>query len=234
MPRRARLDLPPIPLHITHRGVNRAAVFVDAVDRRHYLTLLASLTAEHEVAVHAYVLMGNHVHLLTSATRHGATSATLRRLPQCNVQAFNRRHRRTGTLWEGRFKSCLVSAEDYVLQAYRYIELNPVRAMMVERPERYPWSSVHANLGCCADPVVTPHAAFLALGADAAERQQTYLDWLYAGVDSEQLAVIRAHLAQERALGDRRFQAMVEKALNRPVAVRPGGRARRERGPGSG
>ena len=109
--------------------------------------LLTESARDNDMAIHAYVLMGNHVHLLVSTTRPGALSDAMRQLGQNYVPAFNRRHRRTGTLWEGRFKSCLVSTDHYLLTVYRYIELNPVRAAMVQAPEDHPWSSVHANLG---------------------------------------------------------------------------------------
>lgn len=135
MPRRPRLEIPGIPLHITRRGVNRAAVFVDDDDRGHYLALLGATLHKHGVALHAYMLMGNHVHLLASAAHPESISRALRSHGQCYVQAFNRRHRRTGTLWEGRFKSCLVDADRYFLTVCRYIELNPVRAAMVAAPE---------------------------------------------------------------------------------------------------
>lgn len=119
MPRRPRLELPGIPMHITQRGVNRGAIFVDDEDRAHFLALLGQELQRAHVALHAYVLMGNHVHLLATATEAGAVSSALRRQGQCYVQAFNRRHGRTGTLWEGRFKSSLVDSEQYLLTVYR-------------------------------------------------------------------------------------------------------------------
>jgi len=228
MPRRARLELPGVPLHVTHRGVNRCGIFIDDEDRHHYLRLLVLFARQRGLAIHAYVLMSNHVHLLSSSASPGAASEALRRTAQCYVQMFNQRHRRTGTLWEGRFKSCLVGTDRYVLTVYRYIERNPVRAGIVSRPEEHPWSSVHANLGLRFDSLVTPHECFVALGADANARRTAYRDWLHTGEDEEQLQMIRRHLAQQRAYGDSRFQAMVEKTLNRPASVRSRGRPARD------
>ncbi len=164
MPRRPRLVIPGIPLHITQRGVNRAAVFVDAEDRRFYLELLAETAASGSIRIHAYALMGNHVHLLVSPIQAGDLAHAMRLLNQRYVAAFNRRHRRTGTLWEGRFRSCLVDSESYVLALYRYIDLNPVRAAMVEAPEQHVWSSARANLGLAFEPWLIPHAVYCALG----------------------------------------------------------------------
>lgn len=224
MPRRPRLELPGIPLHVVQRGVNRAAVFVDDDDRGHYRALLHDHFNRQQVALHAYVLMGNHIHLLASAGAAGAISRALRNLGQCYVQAFNRRHGRTGTLWEGRFKSSLVDTQAYLLTVYRYIELNPVRAAMAAWPEDYRWSSARANLGLRHEPLVTPHPAFSAFVATASKDSTPYRDWLHAPIDTAQTEAIRMHIQQERALGQPRFQAMVAKALNRPVAVRPRGR----------
>ena len=145
MPRQARLDIPGIPLHITQRGVNRCAIFLDDDDRRHYLGLQGGSAAKHGLGIHAHVLMGNHVHLLVSSDELGRVSLAMRQLGQAYVSAFNRRHRRAGTLWKGRFKSSLIDSDTYLLTAYRYIELNPVRAAMVEQQEHHHWSSVHAN-----------------------------------------------------------------------------------------
>ena len=128
MPRRPRLELPGYPLHVTHRGVNRAATFLDGDDFACYRQWLDEALAEHGVALHAYALMSNHVHLLLTPAAVGSLSRAMSRLGQRYVPAFNRKHGRTGTLWEGRFKSCLVDSERYLLVVHRYIELNPVRA----------------------------------------------------------------------------------------------------------
>ena len=160
MPRQPRLEIPGIPVHVTQRGVNRCAVFLDDDDRQHYLKLLAASEQRHALQIHAYVLMGNHVHLLISSEKAGALSKAMRQVGQNYVSTFNRRHRRTGTLWEGRFKSCLVDSNRYLLTVYRYIELNPVRAAMVELPEHYSWSSVHANLALLQDRSSLPMRHF--------------------------------------------------------------------------
>ncbi|WP_051084230.1 transposase [Rudaea cellulosilytica] len=227
MPRRPRLVIAGIPLHITQRGVNRAATFIDDEDCELYRELLAESAANYAISVHAYALMSNHVHLLVTPIRAGDLAAAMRLLNQRYVLAFNRRHHRTGTLWESRFRSCLVDTERYLLTVYRYIDLNPVRAAMVDAPERYIWSSARTNLGLASDPCVIPHPVYTALGTDENARIEAYGKWLRSGVADEDLAAIRTHLQQERALGSPRFQAMVAKTLNRPVAVRPRGRPRK-------
>lgn len=227
MPRRPRLELPNVPLHIIQRGVNRCAVFIDCADRRHYLRLLRTAAQDHGVAVHAYVLMGNHVHLLATGQAVGSISSAMHWLGQCYVQAFNRSHRRTGTLWDGRFKSCLVDSDNYLLTVYRYIELNPVRAAIADAPEKYAWSSAQGNLGFWSDPTLTPHPVFLALAADVKARSRVYWHWLLQGISSEELKAIRLHLQQEKALGSERFRSMVRRTLNRDVSWRPPGRPKR-------
>jgi putative transposase len=214
-------------MHVTQRGVNRCATFVDDVDRMHYLHLLIDRSRKLLVKVHAYVLMSNHVHLLLSSDELGATSRMMRQVGQSYVASFNQRHQRTGTLWEGRFKSCLIGTEDYLLTVYRYIELNPVRAAMVEAPEHYAWSSVHANLGRRIDPLVSPHEVFVALGSNAEQRADAYRTWLREGVNDNELLRIREHLRRERALGNHRFEAMVERSLGRSAIMRPRGRPQR-------
>jgi len=224
--RRPRLELPGIPLHITHRGVNRGATFLDDDDCAAYLHHLQIAATAQGVRLHGYVLMTNHVHLLASADEAGAVSRTMQALGRRYVRALNARHGRTGTLWEGRFKSCLVDSDSYLLRCLRYIELNPVRASMTDHPEMHRWSSVHAHLGIRSDPRLTPHPGYLALGADPATRAKRYRTLLLEPLHAGDLADIRDHIRQERALGSPRFQAMVEKALNRPVVVRPVGRPR--------
>jgi putative transposase len=226
MPRRPRLVIAGIPLHVTQRGVNRAAIFLDQQDHRLYLELLAEVAAANAVSVHAYALMSNHVHLFITPDHVGDLARAMRLLNQRYVGTFNRRHRRTGTLWESRFRSSLVDSERYALTLYRYIELNPVRAAMVDAAQRYPWSSARTNLGIDPDPRVTPHPSYTALGHDIVTRTSAYGDWLRSGVTNHEIAAIRIHLQQERALGCPHFQTMVARTLNRPVTVRPRGRPR--------
>lgn len=224
--RRPRLELPGIPLHVTHRGVNRAATFLDDDDCAAYLHHFQLASAAYGVRLHGYVLMTNHVHLLASADEAGAISGTMQALGRRYVRAINARHGRTGTLWEGRFKSCPVDSDRYLLRCLRYIELNPVRAAMVDRPEAYRWSSVHAHLGTRSDSRLTPHPSYLMLGPDQDTRARRYRELLVEPLNADELSAIRDHIRQERALGSPRFQAMIEKALNRPVAIRQAGRPR--------
>lgn len=224
MPRSPRLVLPGIPLHVIQRGVNRAALFVDDEDRRHYLRLLRTACRKHGVAIHAFVLMGNHVHLLITPSASEGLAPAMRQCGQNYVQYFNKRHVRSGTLMQGRFKSCLVDSDGYLLMVHRYIELNPVRAALVAFPEDYRWSSARVYLGLEHSPMLTPHACYNALGPTPESRADAYGQWLQAGIQPEERERIVAYVAQERALGSARFQGMVERALQRSVVCRPGGR----------
>lgn len=226
MPRRARLVLPNQPLHVTQRGVNRAAIFLDDEDRHHYRRLLRAACSAHHVAIHAFVLMDNHVHLLLTPRTAASLALAMRVSGQSYVQAFNARHGRSGALWQGRFNSCLVDSDRYLLTVCRYIELNPVRAAMVARPQDYRWSSVHTHLGTACDPLISPHPLFLGLGNTIEARASAYRRWLQEDQDPEELANIRRYIAQQRALGDPRFQTMVEKTLNHTAVYRPDGRPR--------
>ena len=225
MPRTARLVLPSVPLHITQRGVNRAAIFLDDQDRLHYKHVVRDAFVKNGIALHAYVLMDNHVHLLATPMDAKSLCRAMRYAGQHYVQYFNHRHGRSGTLWQGRFKSCLVQDDRHLLQVIRYIELNPVRAAMTTTAEAYRWSSVHAHLGG-NDPLLTPHPVFLATGPTSDARGALYRAWLEEAVDEDEVANIRRYIAQERALGNPRFQAMVAKTLGQHAAVRPEGRPR--------
>lgn len=226
MPRLPRLEIPGVPMHVTQRGINKGAIFLDADDRHHFRQLLRRAFRDEGIDLHAFVLMDNHFHLLLTSRMAGALSGAMGRVGQTYVQAFNLRHKRCGALWQGRFKSCLVQSERYLLAVMRYIELNPMRAAMVETPEDYRWSSVHTHLAHACDPLVTPHPLYLALGNNPAERGQAYRQWLDAGIAPDDLQRLRAYATQERALGNERFQHMVETTLGRPAACRPRGRPR--------
>lgn len=174
MPRPQRLIVPGVALHIIQRGNNRIACFKDDRDHLMYLAHLRQLAERYDCAVHAYCLMTNHVHLLVTPQTDDACTGLMRDLGQRYVQYFNRRHQRSGTLWEGRFRSCLVESAMYVLACYRYIELNPVRAGMVDHASGYLWSSYAVNGGMRSDPLVSYHAEFLALGGTAGVRHAAY------------------------------------------------------------
>lgn len=225
MPRRARLVIPEVPLHIIQRGVNRCAIFLDSDDREHYLSLLKCAAENNCVDIHAYVLMSNHVHLLVTAHDSVSISTAMHRLGQCYVQAFNRKHKRTGTLWEGRFKSCLVDSEEYLLEVYRYVELNPVRAAMTDSAPAYRWSSAQGNLGIRVDPLLSPHKVFQAFENNG-KCSKAYAQWLKQGTSDDDLETVRAYLQQEKALGSPRFQAMVERTLGREATWKARGRPR--------
>jgi putative transposase len=185
MPRQARLVLPDVALHVVQRGHNRQACFGGDTDHLVYLTLLHDLSARTACALHAYCLMTNHVHLLLTPSRPDACARLMRNLGQRYVQYFNRRHRRSGTLWEGRYRSCLVDSAQYVLACHRYIELNPVRAGMVSSAGAYRWSSHNGNAGLGENKLLSPHPEYLALSHDA------YQGLFTKGDDPAFLAVIR-------------------------------------------
>jgi putative transposase len=174
MARHPRLILPGVALHIIQRGNNRNACFRQDSDYLTYLAHLRHLSAKYHCEVHAYCLMTNHVHLLLTPAASDTCAWLMRDLGRCYVRYYNRRHGRSGTLWEGRFRSCIAESAQYVVACYRYIELNPVRAGMVHHPSEYPWSSHAVNTGMRADPMVKPHCEFLALAANATSRHAVY------------------------------------------------------------
>lgn len=215
-------------MHITQRGNNRCAVFLDDEDFNHYRQSLSDALALEQIKLHAYALMNNHVHLLISVESAGQFSRAMCQLGRRYVRYFNQRHGRSGTLWEGRYKSCLVGGSDYLLNVLRYIELNPVRAALVDCAENYRWSSARHHLGIQPDGLVTSHPCYIALGSEREKRVETYRAMLDEKMSDDDRALIRSHMQQERALGNLKFQLMVEKTLNRPARVRPIGRPRNE------
>jgi len=215
MPRRARLRLANLPLHLIQRGNNRGACFFAADDNSFYLHLLESLAAKFGCAVHAYVLMTNHVHLLLSPRAADGASLLMKHLGQRYVQYVNRTHGRSGTLWEGRFRSSLVQTEGYLLRCYCYIELNPVRAGMAAHPADYRWSSFRANARGLSDSLVTPHPQYMALGTDAPARRAAYLELFHGARDATELEEIRRAVNAGYALGSERFRKQVEAVTGR-------------------
>ena len=214
MPRPARLNLPGIPQHITQRGNNRQACFFASADYALYLSLLTGACRKHRCTVHAYVLMTNHVHLLITPETPMGVSLVFRDLGRDYVRQFNKAYHRTGTLWEGRFKSSLVDKEAYCLACYRYIELNPVRAGMVNHPSKYRWSSFNINaLGNSSD-LITPHESWLELGDTHANRLTAYCHLFEEVLDQHQLNEIRHGMKKGLPTGDNSFKRQIEEALS--------------------
>jgi Transposase and inactivated derivatives len=171
--------------------------------------------------------MTNYVHLLLTPPTAGSVSRMMQKLGRQYVGQFNARHKRTGTLWEGRYKSCLVDSETYVLSCYRYIELNPVRARMTDDPTQFLWSSCAANCAHRDDPLLSPHIAYMTLGSAPAERATAYQILLRETLSEDDLHDIRIYLQQQRALGRDDFRAMIEAKTHRFAATRPAHRPAR-------
>lgn len=180
MARLARLYLPGCAHHLIQRGNNREACFYGETDYKVYLAFLKDAAVKYQVFIHAFVLMTNHVHLLATPSDEKGVSLMMQAQGRKYVQYFNHAHSRTGTLWEGRYKSTLVDSDSYLLTVYRYIELNPVRAGMVSHASEYPWSSYGYNALAKEIQLVTPHQKYLDLGQTTEDRQQAYRSCLGA------------------------------------------------------
>ena len=230
MGRHARLVVPGIALHVYQRGNNKQVCFRDVNDRLVYLAMMRDLVARHPCALHAYCLMTNHVHLLLTPESMTACALLMRDLAGCYASYFNRRYGRTGTLWEGRFGSCLVDSPRYVLGCYRYVEVNPVRAAMVKKALDYDWSSARANAGMVSAQELAPHAEYIALGGDEEVRQCAYRALLEAGDDPLALKSLREATSSGYPLVGDRLKADLERSGARLGPSKPGPRSATDRG----
>jgi putative transposase len=215
-----------IPVHVIQRGNNRQPCFYEENDRSFYLFHLGRLLTKAGCALHAHCLMTNHVHLLLTPNSLDSCGALMKGVGQIHTQYMNRTYGRTGSLWEGRFRSCLVQAEDYLLACYRYIEMNPVRANLVSHPREYAWSSYLANAEGKASALVTPHDEYARLGQAGEERRNRYRELVAEVLDSRLIDAIRAATNGNFALGDARFRQQVSIALGRPASRGSPGRPR--------
>lgn len=215
MARLPRFVLVGHPQHLIIRGNNRDPVFVADQDYRFFLDKLADAAKKHHCEIHAYVLMTNHIHLLATPNTENGLSKMMQMLGRYYVQYFNYTYRRSGTLWEGRYKASLIDSERYALLCYRYIELNPVRSNMVKHPSEYPWSSYRTNALGHADPLVKPHPIYLALGREEDERCTRYRDLFRSQIDDWALAQIRESTNKAWVLGSEHFKQLIAGQLNR-------------------
>jgi putative transposase len=225
MPRQPRFWYPGAVLHVVQRGNNRAPIFADDRDRRWFLAALTEASRLHGAAVHAYVLMPNHIHMVATPARADALPRMMQTLGRRYVGYFNHRHRRTGTLWEGRYKATLVESERYLLTCMRYVELNPVRARMVTAPADFRWSSYHHNAVGMPDTLITCHSVYRHLAPELEQCQAAYRQWCGQALAEDELRAIRDATRFEWVLGSDAYQQFVLTRTGRRASRSHMGRA---------
>lgn len=224
MARLPRLTVPGYPHHIIQRGNNRQAIFASAADYQFLLDLLEENAKKFGVAIHAYVLMGNHFHLLATPETTDALPQMMQAVGRRYVRYFNDSQKRSGTLWEGRYKSTLIQTERYLLACMAYIDLNPVRAGLAAQARDYPWSSHAHYIGLRTDRLITPHALYWELGNTPFAREAAYAELVRAGVSSEQQQALTQSALRGWALGEADFVAELQKKTARRVIKALAGR----------
>ncbi len=215
MARLPRLTLAGYPHHIIQRGNNRQAIFSSNADYQTLLDLLDENARKFEVELHAYVLMSNHFHLLATPETGEGLPAMMQAVGRRYVRYFNDSQRRSGTLWEGRYKSTLIQTDRYLLACMAYIDLNPVRAALTAQARDYPWSSHGHYIGQRNEKLITPHSLFWGLGNTPFAREAAYAQWVQAGVTAEHQAALTQATLHGWALGDQNFIADLEKRTDR-------------------
>lgn len=224
MARLPRLTVPGYPHHVIQRGNNRQPIFSSAADRDFFLDLLDENARKFGVALHAYVLMDNHFHLLATPQTDTALPQMMQAVGRRYVRYFNDRQQRTGTLREGRYKSTLVQAERYLLACMVYIDLNPVRSGMVAQARDYPWSSHGHYIGLRNDRLITPHPLYWALGNTPFAREAAYGSLVLAGVSAHQQEVLTQSTLHGWALGEPAFVGLLQKTTSRRLSKKSAGR----------
>ncbi len=225
MARLPRLSVPGYPHHVIQRGNNRQAIFSTPADYRLLLNLLDENTKKFDVAVHAYVLMSNHFHLLATPETQDGLPQMMQAVGRRYVRYFNDAQGRTGTLWEGRYKSTLIQTDRYLMACMAYIDLNPVRGGLVAQARDYPWSSHGHYIGQQADRLITPHALYWELGNTPFAREAAYAELVNTGVSVDQQQVLTKATLSGWALGEADFvndlQKKTERRVNKVSAGRP-------------
>ncbi len=228
MARLSRVSPIGIAQHVMQRGNNREICFVNKEDMKAYLNWLKVFSKKYQVDVHAWVLMTNHVHILCTPNEEGAISKMMQSIGRMYVRYFNFTYQRSGTLWEGRYKSNLIQSGQYLLELYRYIELNPVRASMVTDPSEYSWSSYHCNALGIATELQTPHEIYTALGKSRDERQKNYQALFKSHISTELLKEITNSVDKGLALGNEQFTMQIEALTDKRVTPRKAGRPKKQ------
>jgi putative transposase len=226
MARLPRLTVPGHLHHVIQRGNNGQVVFADATDHELLLALIDEHARKHRVALHAYVLMGNHFHLLATPETDEGIPQLMQSVGRRYVRKFNVRHGRTGTLWEGRYRSTVIQPEPYLLPCMVYLDLNPVRAGIVAEPGDYPWSSYRHYTGGHADKLITPHSLYWQLGNTPFARDEAYTALVHAGITDAQKRALTESAMRGWALGDSSYLTRLQGLTNRRVARATAGRPR--------
>jgi putative transposase len=219
MARNRRYFVENLSHHIIHRGNNRVAIFRESQDYERYYLVLERASSVCGVAVHAFAFMSNHVHLIVTPETEHAVPRLMQKMGARYVPYFNRRYARTGTLWEGRYKSFPIDTDEYFLTCIRYVELNPVRAGVVETPEQYQWSSHRTHAWGAKSSLIQVHAVMQTLGRDDAERQSKYREFCSEAVTLEQLRSVRDAVQSGKALGGRTFERKVDLETRHPTLI---------------
>jgi len=227
MARRPRPDIAGFPLHLVQRGNNRADCFFSDFDRTAYVRWLGQYAADLGVAIHAWVLMTNHVHLLLTPPSTTHVSLLMQMLGRRYVRYVNHNYNRSGTLWEGRFRACAVHAEGYLINCMRYIELNPLRAGLVSDPGEHLWSSYRRNALGRADPLVVEHSLYTALGTTLSDRQSAYRKLIQERLNEGELKDIRTATSSGNLLASEPFRKQLERTRGAPLGPAPRGRPKK-------
>lgn len=224
MARLPRLVVPHQPHHVIQRGNDRQLIFREEADYQVFLKWLGEAARQFKVAIHAYVLMPNHVHLLATPSDSVGLGRMMQWVGRYYVPYFNLKYGRVGTLWQGRYKATVIDSERYFMICSRYIELNPIRAGIASLPEEYPWSSYAHHVGVKPDPLITDHVLYWALANTPFGREAAYRGLVEQGLTSAEVAEISSATLKGWALGSDKFKARLEKEANR--RVQPGKRGR--------
>lgn len=224
MARLPRLSIPGYPHHVIQRGNNRQAIFARPEDYQFLLDLLDENARKFGVAVHAYVLMDNHFHLLVTPEAPDSLPKMMQAVGRRYVRHFNAKHGRSGTLWEGRYKSTLIQTERYLLACMAYIDLNPVRSGLVAHARDYPWSSHGHYIGQKTERLITPHPLYWELGNTPFAREAAYADLVNEGLSADKQWALTQSTLHGWALGDPDFVADLQKKTERRVSKTRAGR----------
>lgn len=224
MARKTRFVIPGVPQHVIQRGNNREPCFFSKEDYLRYLAELNNTAKKNQAEIHAYVLMTNHVHLLVTPGHAHSISHMMQDLGRSYVRYINHTYKRTGTLWEGRYKAGLIDSEAYLLTCMRYIELNPVRASMVSHPGEYRWSSYGYNANGKPDAIIQPHPIYLVLDKTLEKQQYAYRELFRNSLDLDVIHDIRDTLNQELVLGREDFKDKIKQMSKRQTRSGKSGR----------